>query len=204
MRSTLSPLTVQRVPYRIDRQEVMMARAKALRDKTDSLFELENSLKNSRANLDVRSSELDKREFQLRRREAKLEERECTTADRPPAQEPPRLPELKRRVADPAYKSDVLPTDAKALAARIIEMGRVRRAEISYRGMEPTLPMAKMIIAAAAKARSIAPPPELPEHPVARAIVLAGQKARGTIDSAGERWLADYLARAEAIRGLMS
>jgi hypothetical protein len=65
----------------------MMERAKALRDKTDSLFELENSLKNSRANLDFRSSELDKREFQLRRREAKLEERERAAADQPPASE---------------------------------------------------------------------------------------------------------------------
>lgn len=111
----------------------------------------------------------------------------------------------KRRVdAAPTYKLDVLlPTDAKALAARIVEMGRVVRCEIPYRGTEPTLPMAKMIVAAAAKARSIAPPPELPEMELAKAIVLSAAKARGTIDAAGDRFLSDYFGKLEATRELM-
>jgi hypothetical protein len=137
-----------------------------------------------------RALEREKAEF-ARQRQARCSEQTQT-------QEP------KRRVdVDPIHKLDVLPTDAKALAVRIIEMGRVRRAEISYRGIEPTLPMAKAIIAAAAKARSTAPPPALPEHPLAKAIVLCGQKARGTIDAAGERWLADYFGKMEATRELM-
>jgi hypothetical protein len=93
------------------------------------------------------------------------------------------------------------PTDAKATAARIVEMGRVRRAETPDRTSVLTHPIARAIVAAAAKARA-APvgPPELPTHPVALAIVLSGRKARGEINPDGERWLTDYVRKFEARR----
>jgi hypothetical protein len=99
---------------------------------------------------------------------------------------------------------DIPTADAKAIAARIIEAGRVRRGEVSEGGAGLTHPLARAIVAAAAKARSTAPTaPELPEHPLARAIVLSGQKALGTIDAAGALWLADYFGKIEATRGLL-
>ena len=88
-------------------------------------------------------------------------------------------------------------TDAKALATRILEAGQRRR------GTEPTLPLARAIIAAGVKARTAPTAPELPEHQLARAICLAGQKANGTIDAAGERFLSDYLGKFEATRELI-
>jgi hypothetical protein len=91
----------------------------------------------------------------------------------------------------------------EALARLITEAGQRRRAEIPDRGMEPTLPMARAIIAAAKKARGTEPPAPLPSNPVALAIVLAARKSRGEIDASGERWLADFAGKFEAVRGLL-
>jgi hypothetical protein len=98
-----------------------------------------------------------------------------------------------------AKQADPPPTNAKATAARILEAGQRRRAEIPDHGPELTHPVAKAIVAAAAKARGPEPPAPLPNHPVARAIFFVGQKARGTLGAAGARELADFL-RATEIR----
>jgi hypothetical protein len=92
------------------------------------------------------------------------------------------------------------PTDAKALAAQIVEAGARGRGEIPYRETGPTIPLARMILAAAAKARAAPTAPELPENLTARAVVLCGQKARGEIDAADALWLADYFGKIEAVR----
>jgi hypothetical protein len=83
-----------------------------------------------------------------------------------------------------ARRANVLSTDTDALASR--------RAET-----------VKAILAATAKAREPTAAPELPTHPLAKAICLARQKADGTIDAAGVRFLADFQARLESIRGLI-
>jgi hypothetical protein len=71
-------------------------------------------------------------------------------------------------------------------ALAIIEAGEWRRAGCPPL-REPTDPMARKIIAAAAKARGEGPHglpglPELPRDPTARAIVLAGKRRRGEIE----------------------
>jgi hypothetical protein len=145
----------------------------------------------------------EKEEFERRRQQFVAHQEQLALAPKPNPEEGTYPVHAPATYVAPIHKPDVVPTDRKALARRIIEMGEVRRGERPYRGTEPTIPLAKMILRAADKARSIAPPPELPEHPLARAIVLCGLKARNSIDATGERWLADYFARAEAIRGLM-
>jgi hypothetical protein len=101
----------------------------------------------------------------------------------------------------PSRRADVV--NPEALAARIVKAGRVCRGEISGSGVEPTLPMARAIIAAGIRARSAPTAPELPELPLARAICLAAQKVNGTIDAAGERFLSDYLGKFVATRELL-
>jgi hypothetical protein len=71
-------------------------------------------------------------------------------------------------------------------ALAIIEAGEWRRAGCPPL-REPADPMARKIIAAAAKARGEGPDglpglPELPRDPTARAIVLAGKRRRGEIE----------------------
>jgi hypothetical protein len=90
------------------------------------------------------------------------------------------------------------PTDAKAIAAQIIAAGARRRGEISDGGAGLTHPVARAIVRTAALVRSGGPPPSLPEHPLARAICLAGEKRRGMIDAAGARELDDYLRMLQA------
>ena len=127
-------------------------------------------------------------------------------ANQPPAPERIRPVEPKRQ-AEPMGQPPLLPTDPKALADQIVKMGRVRRGELVPKSSAPRTEaekMATLIVAAAAKARSTAPmDPELPEHPLAKAIVLCGRKARDTIDAAGERWLSDYFGKLESTRELL-
>ena len=83
-----------------------------------------------------------------------------------PSLRPVRQPAVAQALAqEPVYDTaSKRPTDAKATAARIVEMGRVRRAETPDRTSVPTHPIARAIVVAAAKARA-APvgPPELPD-----------------------------------------
>ena len=101
---------------------------------------------------------------------------------------------------DRAKQTIPSPASAKALAAAIVEMGGIRRGEIE-RTSAPTHPTALAIIAAAAKGRAapIGPPP-LPENPISRAVVLCGQKARGEISQASERWLTNFVTTLETLR----
>jgi len=116
-------------------------------------------------------------------------------------QQQPADRETQAPVQEPIYDTaPKRPTDAKATAARIVEMGRVRRGEIPYSGMEPTLPMAKKIVAAAAMVRAGDPPAPLPTHPVALAIVLSARKGRGEISTKQDAWLTDYLTTLEVLR----
>jgi hypothetical protein len=122
----------------------------------------------------------------------------------PPAPEQPRPAESKRaETVVPLGPANPTATTAAA----IVRAGQIRRNELVPKPPAPRTEaekMAAMIVAAAAKARSAAPlDPELPENLTARAIVLCGQKARGTIDAAGQRWLADYFGKMEATRELM-
>lgn len=128
----------------------------------------------------------------------------------------PRLPRQRQAVAQapaqeqPVYDKapqrpapEIPTTDAKTLAAQITAAGARRRAEIPDRGAEPTHPVARAIIRAAAMARAAPTAPDLPEHPVARAICLCGQKKRGVIGASGERFLSDFIGKLEATRGLL-
>jgi hypothetical protein len=161
------------------------------------------------AAIDAERSKLNEERAQLAREKEEFERRQQAVA-RDSEARAQRQEQLvhdmapKRRVdVDPIHKPDVpLPTDAKALAARIVEMGRIRRGEIPYRS-GPTHPLAKAIVAAAALARgSIAVPVELPSDPRAKAMVLLNHKRHGRIDAADERWLSDYFAGVEATREL--
>jgi hypothetical protein len=87
--------------------------------------------------------------------------------------------------------------DARAVAAQIVAAGARRRGEIPEGGAGLT-GLAAQIVATAALVRSGGPPPPLPPHPVARAIILSGLRARGMIDAAGARELDDYLKMLEA------
>jgi hypothetical protein len=80
-----------------------------------------------------------------------------------------------------ARRSNVLSTDIDA-----------RRAET-----------VKAIQAAVAKARGPIAAPELPTHPLARACVLARQKADSEIDAADARWLSEFSRKLEATRELL-
>jgi hypothetical protein len=94
-------------------------------------------------------------------------------------------------------------TDAKTLADKIVRMGAVRRGEISDGEVGLTHPLARAIVATAALIRSCGPPPSLPSNHIARAIVLCGRKARGTLGTDDALWLADYLGKIEATRELL-
>jgi hypothetical protein len=83
-----------------------------------------------------------------------------------------------------ARRANILSTDTDALASR--------RAET-----------VKAILAATAKAREPTAAPELPTHPLAKAICLAAQKANGTIDASDARWLAEFSGKLEATRELL-
>ena len=109
-------------------------------------------------------------------------------ADEPPVRDTP------KRLA-PA----IPPTDAKALAAAIVEIGGIRRGEID-RTPVPTHPLALAIVAAATKSRAAPGPPPLPTHPVALAIVLSARKARGEISTKQDAWLTDYVTTLELLR----
>ena len=92
-------------------------------------------------------------------------------------------PATARRPVEQAQPLTQAERDWTALA--IIEAGEWRRAGCPPL-REPTDPMARKIIAAAAKARGEGPDGlpkvvELPRDPTARAIVLAGRRRRGEI-----------------------
>ena len=101
------------------------------------------------------------------------------------------------------------PTDAKATAARIVEMGRVRRAETPDRTSVPTHPIARAIV--------VAVPPKARAAPVGSSLKrcrlipsrsrsscgLEPKRPRGEINPDGERWLTDYVGKFEATRGLL-
>jgi hypothetical protein len=115
------------------------------------------------------------------------------------AQAPPQEQVVYETPKRPAL--DIPTADARALARRITEMGRVRRGEITDGGAALTHPVAKAIVAAAALVRSGGPPPSLPSNRIARAVCLVGQKVRGTISASDALWLADFLRGIEAARG---
>jgi hypothetical protein len=212
----LTPLSVRRVPFRVDRKAINMERARELRKRTDSVFELEQSVQNSEANVDRRSADLDVREHRIRRAEAALAEKERAVAEQPPALEQPRP--VKRHGGAKQLRLSQSDSDPATMAAEIIRSGKIRRRELAAPlpipqprneaerlALEKAAPMARAIIAAAAKARGTAPQtqPELPSNPKAKAIILASRRQRGTIDAADERWLADYFGKLEATRLLM-
>jgi len=160
-------------------------RARDLRNRADSLIDLESRVSTSQRNLDARELELNGREQELRRRAAALDDRERKLAQAESV-------ELKTRVdrkldaaretmglaAEPRAAAKVF-DPAKAgpdkLAAMIVEAGRIRRGEVD----------------------AAATP--LPSDPHARAAVLCGMLRRAELSGDAEQKAVAELERLTAL-----
>jgi hypothetical protein len=128
-----------------------------------------------------------------RERSARQEQREQQRAER-------RRAEAEGAAADLGRAMDIdRPRATASLISKAAAKGRGEVAELP-----PLTGLAKEIVRMGRVRRNEEPAADvLPSNPVALAIVLSGRKARGTIDASGERWLADFVGKFEAVRGLL-